>query len=79
MPNVSASQGKQICLSLNCFNENKRIGSQHCKSAQKMSRIACAWPTECRNDITAGSGEEAEEPAEIRDGAIQVHVSQKFI
>ena len=44
-----------------------------------MSRIAGAWPMECRNDIAAGSGEEAEEPAEIRDGAIQVHVSQKFI
>ena len=43
-----------------------------------MFQIACAWLMGCRNDIMAGTGKEAEVLAEIRDGAVRLHVSQKF-
>ena len=43
-----------------------------------MFRIDCKLVTGCRNNIMAGTGKEAVFSAEIREGAVQVPVAQKF-
>ena len=44
-----------------------------------MFQNQCSRVTSDRINIIVGSGEEARVSAEIHDGAIQVHVSWKFV
>ena len=43
-----------------------------------MFQIDCELVTGCRNNIKAGTSKEAKLSAEIREGAVQVPVAQKF-
>ena len=76
--NISASRGNKSCVRVQCFSKNDRLEPEHYKSVLKIFQNEYARVIGHRNNTVVRTVEEACISAEIRDGAIQSLVPQKF-